>query len=339
MTIRDIERGLVRPHELYGDHWFNSDPISILNQKGNVLLLDFWDFSCVGSLHTVPYIRDWHRKYAPEGLIVVGVHTPRFSFGRDETNLDRAIKRLSIRYPVVMDNDATIWSRYGSRQWPSQYLIDRDGFIRLANTGEGSYTAIEHMIQTLMLDAGLLTTVPELTEPMRTADMPGTVCFRATPELFAGYLRGSMGNVEGSVPEAEMHYDDPGIYLEGKFYVAGDWSVDREDLTLIGETEGEILVRYAGLEVYAVVGAVQNEPVELEVLQDGHPLTAEDRGSDVKILQDKRSVVRVAEPRAYQLVRNKDHGDHLLKCTARKGGIALYCLSFTPGVIPELIPG
>jgi thiol-disulfide isomerase/thioredoxin len=339
MTIRDFQPGLVRPHEILGELWINSEPISILTRRGYVILVDFWDYTCSGSLRILPYLKDWFTKYSSDGLIIVGVHTPRFGFGRKTESLARAVQRLGIRYPVVTDNEGAIWSRYGNRQWPAQYLIDRDGFIRFSNIGEGGYGATEHVIQTLMLDAGLLPVLPDLTQPFRDADRPGVVCFRATPELYAGYVGGSMGNVEGVFPESEMHYSDPGIYVEGRFYVEGDWSNDREDLKLVGENKGQILLRYSAQDVTAVFSAEGDRPVEVEVRQNGEFLTQENRGSDVKMLRGGRSVVSVDEPRAYQLVRNREHGEHLLKMTAHRGGISLYCISFTPGAIPELIPG
>jgi len=338
MTIRDFEPGLVRPHELFGDSWFNSDPVSVQAQRGTVLLIDFWDFTCGPALRAVPYLKDWHRKYSPDGLILLGVHTPRFAFGRDAGTVERAIQRLGLRYPIVMDNDATIWSRYGNRQWPTRYVIDRSGFIRFANYGEGGYAATEHVIQTLMLDAGLTNALPDLTEPVRDADRPGAVCFRATPELYAGYLRGSMGNVEGSVPESETHFADPGIYVEGKFYVDGDWSTEREGLRLIGGSPGAIVFRYSAQDVEAVFSAETGSSVELEIRQDGEPLTRVQRGEDVR-LKGGRSILVVNEPRAYSLVRNREHGEHLLKLSVSGGGLSLYSISFASGVIPELITG
>jgi hypothetical protein len=136
-----------------------------------------------------------------------------------------------------------------------------------------------------------------------------------------------------------MHYADPGIYVEGRFYVEGDWSNDRDDLKLVGENKGQILLRYSAQDVAAVFSADGDRPLEVEVRQDGEFLSQENRGSDVKMLRGGRSVVSVGEPRAYQLVRNREHGEHLLKLTAQRGGISLFCISFTPGAIPELIPG
>lgn len=339
MAIREYESGTVRAHELYGDYWFNSDPVPVLAQRGYVVLIDFWDYTSSACLRMVPYVIDWHRKYGAEGLVVLGVHTPRFPFGRDPENVRRAIHRLRIPYPVVMDNEAMVWSRYGNRVWPEQHIVDRNGFVRFVGAGGGSPGPMEHMVQTLMLDAGLLNDFPDLTEPMRETDRPGAVCYRATPEIFAGYLRGSMGNVEGYSPESEMHYTDPGIYLEGKFYIAGDWSNDRDDLRLVGEAGGDIVVRYSGLEADAVLSSVQGEGVEMEVRQDGQYVPEETLGGDVHRDAGGRSLVTVREPRSYDLIRNREHGEHLLKLEAPSGGVVLYSLSFTPGVIPELISG
>lgn len=338
MTILDFEPGTVRSTELYGDYWFNSEPVPMAAQRGYVILLDFWDYSSAASVHAVRYINDWFLKYSPSGLVMVGVHTPRFSFGKDPENVRKAIQRLGIKYPVVMDNDAMIWSRYGNRLWPAQHVIDRNGFVRLINAGGGNFSAVEHEIQTLMLDAGLIDDLPELTGPVHDVDRPGVVCFRATPEIFAGYLRGSMGNIEGYGPESEIHYADPGIYLEGKFYVAGDWSNDRDDLRLVGDNEGNVVFRYTALEADAVLSVSGKNAVRIAVQQDGIFLTAENKGEDVLLEANGRSVLLVHDPRSYNIVRNKEHGEHLLKLTAGNDGVSLFSLSFVPGPIPELIP-
>jgi thiol-disulfide isomerase/thioredoxin len=339
MTMHDVQSGTVRAHELYGDIWFNSEPILIGPRRGSVVLLDFWDYACSGSLRAIPYIKEWHEKYGAAGLVVVGVHSPRFAFGRDPENVQRAIQRLGIRYPVVMDNEALIWSRYGNRQWPVQQVVDRNGFIREVNAGEGNYARLEHAVQSLMLDAGLVSDLPVLSEPIRETDRPGAVSYRAAPELFAGYLRGSMGNVEGYFPESEIRYADPGIYVEGRFYVAGDWSNERDALTLLGESEAHVLLRYSALEVHAVLSRGSGPPADVEVLQDGLPLSAENRGEDIRLSPDGKSFVTVDEPRLYAVVRNREHFEHMLKLTTRGTGTSLYSIAFVPGVIPELISG
>jgi len=330
---------MVRAQELYGDYWFNAEPVTVAAQRGRVMLLDFWDYSCAGSIRALPYVKDWHEKYGRHGLVVIGVHTPRFAFGKDPAGVQRAIERFRVPYPVVMDNEGMIWSRYENRHWPAQHLVDRHGFVRLVNVGEGGYAATEHIIQTLMLDAGLLDEMPVLTEPQRDADRVGSVSYRATPELFAGYLRGSIGNVEGYSPESEMHYADPGIYVEGRFYVVGDWSNGRDALALLGEEGGHVLLRYAAMEVNAVFSPGKNQLVSVEVRQDGEYLNRESLGEDVRIDGTGRSSFIVDEPRCFNIVRNKEHGDHVLKLTTAAGGTALYALSFVSGVVPELISG
>jgi hypothetical protein len=339
MTIRDFGPGTIRAHELYGDYWFNSDPVPVLAQRGYVVLLDFWDYTSSASLRSIPYVIDWHRKYAARGLVVLGVHTPRFPFGKDPENVRQAIHRLGIPYPVVMDNEAMVWGRYGNRIWPAHHIVDRNGFVRFVNAGGGSPGATEHMLQTLMLDAGLLNDFPDLTQPLRETDRPGAVCYRATPEIFAGYLRGSMGNVEGYSPESEMHYSDPEIYVEGKFYISGDWSNDRDDLRLVGEGAGEVLVRYSALEVDAVLSSSGVQGVTVEVRQDGHGLPRDSAGEDVRIDGEGRSLLTVREPRSYRLVCNREHGEHLLRISLPRSGVTLFAICFTPGVIPELISG
>ena len=136
-----------------------------------------------------------------------------------------------------------------------------------------------------------------------------------------------------------MHYDDPGIYLEGKFYIAGDWSNDRDDLRQVGEGEGDVVVRYSGLEADAVLSAPGGSGIDLEVRQDGLYVPADVLGQDVHLDAGGRSLVTVREPRSYDLIRNREHGEHVLKLAAPRGGVALYALCFTPGVIPELISG
>jgi hypothetical protein len=207
------------------------------------------------------------------------------------------------------------------------------------NQGGGNFAATEHVIQTLMLDAGLLGDLPPLTTALHDADRPGAVRYRATPEIFAGYLRGSMGNVEGYGPESEIHYADPGIYVEGRFYVEGDWSNDRNDLRLAGMGEGHIVIRYTALDVDVVISPSAKAEAEIEVQQDGSSLTAENRGEDVRVDADGRSVLTVREARSYNVVRNREHGEHLLKLTAPTGGVSLYSFSFAAGAIPELISG
>jgi len=337
MTIKDILPQTVRAHELYGDFWFNSEPVPIAALRGQVILVEFWDYSCTGSIRTLPYIKEWGRKYASYGLVVVGVHTPKFPFGKDPENVQRAIRRLGIAFPVVMDNEATLATRYGATRWPTIMLIDKDGFIRYQSAGEGNYVATEHALQTLLYHAGVGEELPLIMDPVRDADRSGAVLYRSTPELYAGYLRGSIGNVEGYSPESVVNYDDPGLYLTGRFYVDGPWMNAKDCVRLEGR-EGHIVVDYEALEVNAVLKPEGNAKVEATITQDEKPLPAALCGEDVEMHKDGRSVLSIQEPRMYSLVKNREHGRHVLRIGVSTPGLSLYDFTFVSSAIPELIP-
>jgi thiol-disulfide isomerase/thioredoxin len=340
MTIHEYPIRTVRAHELLGDVWFNGDPVPVAGQRGLAVLLFFWDYSCSASLRMLPYVKEWHRKYTPDGLVVVGIHTPKFSFGRDHERVDRAIRRLGITFPVVTDNGMHIWGRYGIRTWPSLEVIDKDGSVRFLNEGEGNVVGTERAIQTVMLDARMFDQVPELMAPLRDEDRPGAVCYRSTPELFGGYARGSIGNVEGTVPESNIAYHDPKIYVDGRLYLDGVWMSGRDALhgQVEHNTPGSVILRYSALEVEGVFTPAGAGPLLVSVEQDDLPLTREILGADVTIGDDGRSVMRVDDPRLYNIVRNPRHGDHVLRLTSASGGMIVYSFTFVASVIPELIP-
>lgn len=339
MTAKDIQPNAIRAYELYGDFWFNSEPVPISALRGRVILIHFWDYTCVHCQHGLPYIKEWHRKYEEYGLVVVGVHTPRFPFARNPDVVQRMVSRLGIKHPVVMDNGHVIASRYESRTWPEMFLVDRNGFIRHRNIGEGSYEATEHMIQTLLYDMGVDRELPVLMQPLRDEDRTGAVCYRATPELFTGYVKGSLGNVEGYSPESVVEYDDPEIYIEGRFYADGFWLNEKNCLRLnqVDGQPGHIMVSYMANEVNAVIKPENDAGFEVELMQDDRFLSELNKGDDIKIAPDGRSYFRVDEPRVFNLVRNGECGEHVLKLTTRDNGFALYSFMFGSCAIPEMI--
>lgn len=340
MSPREYIRGEHRAQELYGDFWFNSEPLPLMALRGGVVLLEFWDHTCCRSLRSIPYLESWKQKYSEAGLTVVGVHSPRFAFGHDPGNVDRAIKHLGISYPVVMDNDHLIWSRYDNRMWPTRYLLDRDGFLRYQFVGDTDYPHTEHAIQMLLCAAGGLTDFPELTEPYMAVDRPGVVTYKATSDLYAGYLRGSVGNVEGSVPEAGTGYTDPKMYFEGRLYLDGAWTSSKESLdSLAGQDrQGSVIMRYTAAEATGVLGSTPGKVKIVEVRQNDSYLSAEQAGEDVVLQPDGRSITRVEEPRMYRLVRNRGFGDHVLRLTGTGPGLSVFAFGFLSGVIPEFVP-
>ncbi len=328
-----------RAPEVYGDFWFNSDPISIGALRGYIILVDFWDYSCQSCLRVLPYTQEWHRRYANLGLVVVGIHSPEFPFATDPRNVSRAIEKLGLRHPVAMDNGFLSWSAFGTRVWPTKFLIDKHGFVRYRQEGEGFYQNFEHAIQSLLAEAGYGGDFPLVMDPIRESDAQGALCYRVTPEILTGYQRGTVGNVEGHFPESVMEYRDPEYYLDGRIYLHGKWMADRHYLKLQEPegTEGYLALTYHAREVNAVVKPEGERNFQVFVTQDDAFLTPENKGDDVSVDAEGRSFLLITEPKLYSVVKNREFGEHKLKLSSRSNGFAIYSLSFVSCVIPELV--
>jgi len=336
--MEELERKFRTP-EIYGDYWFNSDPIPLGALRGYIILIDFWDYACTNSLRTLPYIQEWHKRYRDKGLVVIGVHSPQFPFARDAVNVRKAVEKLSIRYPVVMDNDFFIWGAFRNRICATRYLIDKDGFIRVIQEGEGSYQQFEHAIQSLLVEANYHGELPVVMEPLRETDKAGALCHRVTPEVLTGYQRGTIGSVEGFSPESVTHFEDPGYYLEGRLYLHGNWLCDRHYVKLDEDEgrEGYLLVTYRAKEVNAVLKPEGEKQFQVFVHQDSKFLAAENKGDDVEIDGEGRSYLLVDQPKLYSVIKNREHGEHALKLSSRSNGFALYSLSFVSCVVSEMV--
>jgi hypothetical protein len=328
-----------RAPDVYGNLWINSEPVPIPSLQGRVVMVEFWDYTSQAWLRGVPYITEWNRRYRDAGLVVIGVHTPRFPFGREPGPVRRAVEAFGITYPVVMDNDFLVWGAYRATAWPTRYLIDRHGFIRYLHGGEGSYQNFEQAIQSLLHEVGYQPDLPPLMAPVRDTDRPGAYCFRATPEILAGWLRGTIGNVEGFEPESTIRYTDPGVYVEGRIYLDGDWSTHRSHIRL-GEQEGgsgSVTIRYQAKEVNVVLEPEGERNFQVFVRQDGRYLDPANSGSDVFSDGEGRCFLRVDGARLYGVVNNPEYGEHTLTLASRSNGLSLYCVSFVSCVIPEMI--
>jgi thiol-disulfide isomerase/thioredoxin len=323
----------VRAPEFAPGEWLNTDrPLQMATLRGRAVLVDFWEYSCVNCLRTLPYLREWHKRYADKGLTIVGVHSPEFPFGRERTQIQMAIEALQIEYPVVLDNDFKTWDAYANRFWPSKYLIDQHGYIRYQSHGEGGYEAFEQAIQAVLREADSNLDLPPIMPALREEDRPGAVCYRPTPELHGGLDRGALGNPEGYAGGVPMVYSLPKKRAPGSFYVSGAWKAGEQVLAYEGQTEGLIQVPYEAVEVNAVLSPhaetiermLHPEAVSVEIWQDDLPLT-EARGDDVT--EDGR--VLVDRPRMFNLIRNPGFERHELTLRVKARGFALYAFSFT----------
>jgi hypothetical protein len=337
----DLQPHEKRPSELFGNYWFNAEPVSLGSQQGNVILVDFWDSVEANSLRGLTYVREWHHRYGPDGLVVIGVHTPQFSFQKNPETMETSLKRLGIDYPVVMDNEGLIWRSYDARVKPTRFLVDKDGFLRVVQEGAVAPERFERAIQALLAEAGIRGEMPEPVEAQSPLDIPGVVCYPATGDVLMGYLHGSAGNPEGYNPESTLDYVDPGVYLPGRFYAQGRWIQERELFRFSGERDqpGSLSVLYEAAEVHAVLHVPGGSTCRVEVHRDQQPLGRETAGEDVVYSERGESYVEVGEPRLYSVVKDKDFGEHVLRLTTAFAGVEVFSLSFVSTVVPEFFPG
>jgi hypothetical protein len=334
----ELEPRHTRAPELLGNRWINSEPFALSDLEGSVVLIDFWDSANINCLRVIPYLNEWRVRYEEFGLVAVGVHTSEFKFAREEQHIERAVRRLHVSYPVIVDDEGRLWNAYGCRSWPTRFLIDRDGFLRFVQEREGGYVQFERMLQQLLRESGYRGELPDLMQPLREIDSPGAVAYKATHDIALGYLRGALGNPEGYSPESTIDYPDPGYYLPDRVYAEGKWMNERECLRFEGSEgdTGAMRVGYESLEVNAVLGGKRGEPCVVVLEQDKCPLPKDVLGDDV-IVRGEETVVVVDEPRLFNLVKNREFGNHFLKLTVRTPDTEVYSLSFVSAVIPEII--
>jgi thiol-disulfide isomerase/thioredoxin len=325
------ERGPVRAPDLPpGVTWLQGGPLSLAELRGRPLLVDFWDYTCLNCLRTLPYVKEWHRRYAEHGLAVVGVHAPEFSFAHNVDHVRRAVAEQGLEYPIVIDNDYAIWQAYANRYWPAKYLVDREGYLRYYHFGEGAYQETESEVQALLREAFPQIVLPGLLDPVREEDMPGAVCYRVTPELYLGYQRGRIGNTAGIVLDKPATYRDLDKHAEGYFFLEGDWMLTAEMVARPVGAAGEscLHVKYMAKEVNLVIQPpLAGGDAHIELLQDGSLLAAEDAGADVRI-EDGGAFVYLDTPRMYRLVSNREIDTHELTLVTTSDGVSLYAFTF-----------
>jgi thiol-disulfide isomerase/thioredoxin len=316
--------------------WLQGGPLTMEGLRGKPVLIDFWDYTCVNCLRTLPYVKEWHRRYQSLGLAVIGVHAPEFSFAREQGNVLRAVREHGIEYPVVLDNDYAIWQAYANRYWPAKYLVDARGYLRGYHHGEGAYRETEEALQALLRETFPQILLPGLMDPVRDEDQAGAVCYRVTPELYLGYLRGNYGNVKDMEPDRPSTYSDPGKHMDGFAYLEGDWLLAGEYAARPAGAGGEsrLIVPYVAKDVNLVIHPpTYGGSATIAVSQDGVPLPSDVAGDDVAA--GAASIVTVDQPRMYRLVKNADVERHELMLATRSDGVALYAFTFTSCVMPS----
>lgn len=321
-----------------GTGWINSEPLSPAELRGKVVLVDFWEYTCINCLRTLPYLREWYRRYGDRGLVIIGVHTPEFDFSGQRANVAVAAKRLDVAWPIVLDGRDAIWKRYGNAIWPHEYLYDRQGRLVESYQGEGGYPQTEARIQALLKGADPHATFPPVMAllPQDGYDKPGAVCYPQTPELLVG--RQPIADAVPGNPAQEIDYDDTASNpKDGAIYLQGYWHLSKE-AAISGESAAHFSLRYHAIQLIAVMKAESGGSIRVDVAQDGRPVAPADAGKDLRF--DGRGVayVVVDAPRAYDLLMNARFGQHDLRLSPHADGLGIYDIAFESCEVPAQTP-
>ena len=306
--------------------WLNSSPLTAADLRGKVVLADFWTYTCINWLRQLPYVRAWAAKYAEYGLVVIGVHTPEFSFESNVENIRRAVLDMNISYPVAIDSDYAIWTAFGNHYWPALYFADAQGNIRHHHFGEGEYQQSEMVIQHLLDSAGSAGIGKELVavDPDGIEAAADWANLRS-PETYSGYARTESFASPGGARLGVRHaYTLPAELRLNDWALAGDWTMEEEAATL-NTADGQIAYRFHARDLHMVVGpAIPGSSVRFRLLIDGQPPGAA-HGADV----DAEGNGTVTYQRLHQLIRQPGPiTDRTCEITFSDPGVQAFAFTF-----------
>jgi len=299
----------------------SSDEIN-QNIEGKVVIYDFWTYSCINCIRTLPYLTAWDEKYRDEGLVIVGIHTPEFEFEKKYENVVFATEKFGIKYPVIQDNEKEIWDDFQNRYWPRKYIADHEGYIRFDHIGEGAYKETEEVIQLLLRErSNAVGETLKKTELVNLDEFTHTV-FR-TPELYFGFNfadgRNQLGSEEGFSKNQIVDYKLPNQFKQHYFYMDGMWQNNNDGMKLISDS-GKIALHFNAKQVNIVAS---NNAI-LEIIYDGNSIPSESRGKDVAL----DGTVKILEPRLYNIIDSKQEGSHEIIIEVKSPGFEIFTFTF-----------
>ena len=303
VDIPTSQQNFSKAPELVGNQeWINSQPLKIDELKGKVVLIDFWTYSCINCIRTLPFLKNWYEKYSDKGLVIIGVHTPEFEFEKDYKNVLNAVKKFNITYPVVQDNNYETWKNYKNNYWPRKYLINKEGYIVYDHIGEGAYSETEKIIVHLL---GLENNITKTDEKNRLV---------GTPELYLGYkfARAPLGNFEGFSPDKIIDYKKTEVTQNNIIYLTGKWQNNADNVKSIENST--MSLKYNAKDVNIVAGGFG----EAIILFDGLSV----KGND---LIDGKLFVNGS--RLYNIISAQNSGIHRIDIIADPG-IEIYTFTF-----------
>jgi thiol-disulfide isomerase/thioredoxin len=306
--------------------WLNSPPLTAAGLRGKVVLFQFWTYTCINWLRSLPYVRAWAQRYTDHGLVVIGVHAPEFAFEKNLDNVRRAAKEMSVAYPIAIDNDHAIWRAFNNQYWPALYLVDAQGRIRHHHFGEGEYEQSETMIQRLLAEVGVRDIPPQpVSVDARGAEAAADWGSLKSPENYVGYERTTnFASPGGAVLDKPRIYAVPARLRLNHWALSGDWTVQKH-ATVLNKPNGRIAYRFHARDLHLVMGpAARGHSVRFRVLIDGQP-PGRARGIDV----DDQGNGTVGDQRLHQLIRQPQPiGDRHFEIEFLDPGVEAFAFTF-----------
>jgi thiol-disulfide isomerase/thioredoxin len=311
---------------VHATEWLNSPPLAAADLRGKVVVVDFWTYTCINWLRSLPYVRAWAEKYKDRGLVVIGVHTPEFAFEKDIDNVRRAAQDMKLAYPIAIDNDYAIWRAFKNQYWPALYFVDAQGRLRHHQFGEGAYDQAEKTIQQLLAEAG----AGDIGHDLVSVDARGLEAAAnwgslKSPENYLGYERTEgFASPGGAISGKRRVYAAPAQLSLNHWALSGDWTVDKQ-ATVLNQANGRIVYRFYARDLHLVMGpTTRGTRVRFRVRIDGQPPGAA-HGTDV----DDQGSGMIVEQRLYQLIRqSKPVADRQFEIEFLDPGVAAYAFTF-----------
>lgn len=307
--------------------WLNSPALGASDLSGKVVVYDFWTYTCVNCVRTIPYLRSWYERYARDGLVIVGVHTPEFEFEKVRSNVEDATRRLGVTWPVAIDNGHRVWDAFNNQYWPAKYVADRQGRVRFVHFGEGAYDQTEDVLRALLgVESGAPRAELGVRSPAAQPDAGSATRETITAETYLGVLRGRTGARRGA-----STYPEPGPLRLGESRLVGEWTADEQSVTA-GAAGSAVVLQYRAREVNLVftppAGTGAASPADVVVEVDGQPLAPGYRTADTVVEASGATVVRVDHSDLFRLVLGPSVEEHTLRLTFRTPGLAAFAFTF-----------
>lgn len=310
--------------------WINSEPLSIFKLRKKIVLLDFWTYSCVNCIRTLPTLKELHKKYSDKDLVIIGVHTPEFEFEKNFENVKKIVEKYGLEYPIALDLQNTTWKLYGNSYWPKVVLVGARGKIKMEHVGESGYDKIEEKVIELLAENGAKFDKEVFIEREKfDRQKMFEIAKKITPEIYFGSERSrGFGNSQVCVSGSCIRFIDRGDHQQNLVYLNGDWEQEKEFIRHPTSEEAHVSLKYTAKNVNAVLSQFFGKQYKVYVLLDGKYLDRSVAGRDIKLDKDGKSFVLVDSSDMYELVETETMQTHEIKLVSDSNEFAIYTFTF-----------